>query len=210
MATAKKVNKAAQVRAYQAKNPDASAIKVAKACNTNPAYVYAIRASDKNKATKTPKQQWKMLHISTNKEAIKEKLKAMPLTSARKAEIERQIDADQAYELTKGRDRVETPITMEEPEQPLAGTDAMLAERGSRYGKFADHANITQMLKACIQGHARQHGKEMSAAQREALDMIAHKIGRIVNGDPNYVDSWRDIEGYAKLVADELETGKQV
>jgi len=34
--------------------------------------------------------------------------------------------------------------------------------------------------------------------------MIAHKIGRILNGDPNYADSWIDIAGYAKLVADRL------
>jgi len=39
----------------------------------------------------------------------------------------------------------------------------------------------------------------MSASHREALEMIAHKIGRILNGDPNYADSWHDIAGYAKL-----------
>jgi len=36
-------------------------------------------------------------------------------------------------------------------------------------------------------------------------DMIANKLGRILNGDPNYADSWMDIAGYAKLVADRLE-----
>ena len=30
-------------------------------------------------------------------------------------------------------------------------------------------------------------------------------MGRIVNGDPSYVDNWRDIAGYAQLVADELQ-----
>ena len=35
--------------------------------------------------------------------------------------------------------------------------------------------------------------------------MICHKIGRILNGDPDYGDSWRDIAGYALLVADRLE-----
>jgi hypothetical protein len=42
------------------------------------------------------------------------------------------------------------------------------------------------------------------------MTMIVHKLARIVNGDPNYGDSWRDIEGYAKLVADRLEHGKVV
>ena len=46
---------------------------------------------------------------------------------------------------------------------------------------------------------------DMPDDMREALEMIAHKIGRILNGDPNYADSWIDIAGYAKLVADRLE-----
>lgn len=40
----------------------------------------------------------------------------------------------------------------------------------------------------------------MADDQREALEMVAHKIGRILNGDPNYPDSWHDIAGYAQLV----------
>jgi len=45
----------------------------------------------------------------------------------------------------------------------------------------------------------------MYADQREALDMICHKIARIVNGNPDYADSWTDIAGYATLVAERLE-----
>jgi hypothetical protein len=39
--------------------------------------------------------------------------------------------------------------------------------------------------------------------------MILHKIARIVNGDPNWSDSWRDIAGYATLVADRLDLVEQ-
>lgn len=78
-----------------------------------------------------------------------------------------------------------------------------LTERGSRYGKFKDHAYITQKLKAVM--FAYKPRSDMSDDQVEALEMIAHKIGRILNGDPNYADSWVDIAGYAKLVADRLE-----
>ena len=46
---------------------------------------------------------------------------------------------------------------------------------------------------------------EMDDDQVEALEMIAHKIGRIINGDHSYSDSWHDIAGYAKLVADRLD-----
>ncbi len=38
--------------------------------------------------------------------------------------------------------------------------------------------------------------------------MIFHKIARIINGDPNYADSWVDIAGYATLVANRLENKK--
>lgn len=57
MATAKKMTLADKIRAYQLKNPNASAIQVAKACKTTPTYVYALRASDKGKAAKTPKKE---------------------------------------------------------------------------------------------------------------------------------------------------------
>ena len=79
--------------------------------------------------------------------------------------------------------------------------DKILEECGSRYGKFKDHAAITGRFKDIID----EFDFKLSRSQKEALDMIAHKIGRILNGDPNYADSWIDIAGYAKLVADELE-----
>jgi len=36
--------------------------------------------------------------------------------------------------------------------------------------------------------------------KKEALEMTAHKIGRILNGDAEYKDSWHDIIGYIRLV----------
>lgn len=46
----------------------------------------------------------------------------------------------------------------------------------------------------------------LSSDQQEALEMIAHKIARILNGNPNKIDSWEDIAGYAILVAERLKT----
>lgn len=83
----------------------------------------------------------------------------------------------------------------------MSSLEQTLQERGRRYGKFADHAAVTQALKRIISFHAR---KDFDPDQQEALDMICHKIGRIVAGDPNYADSWHDIAGYAKLVEDRL------
>ena len=87
----------------------------------------------------------------------------------------------------------------------ISEIDAILNERGSRYGNFLDHARITQKLKSVAHQFAGEQGKTFDADQAEAIDMIFHKLGRILNGDPNYADSWIDIAGYAQLVADRLE-----
>ncbi len=79
----------------------------------------------------------------------------------------------------------------------------ILQERGSRYGDFARHARITQHLKNLI--FSSKPKEELDDDQVEALEMIAHKLGRILNGDPDYADSWRDIAGYAQLVANRLD-----
>lgn len=80
-----------------------------------------------------------------------------------------------------------------------------LTERGNRYGTFTGHAEVTQGLKRFMANELAKRNKVLTDTQWEALEMVAHKIGRIINGDPNYADSWIDIAGYAKLVADELE-----
>ncbi len=84
----------------------------------------------------------------------------------------------------------------------MSTIDATLAERGTRYGDFAGHAKITQGLKDVMQ--ASPKWSALRHDQKEALEMTAHKIGRILNGDPDYHDSWHDINGYIKLVADTL------
>jgi hypothetical protein len=80
--------------------------------------------------------------------------------------------------------------------------DKTLDERGTRYGKFKDQAKISQALKYAMQ--MTEGWDKLSPDQAEALEMIQHKVARILNGDPNYHDSWHDIGGYSKLVADRL------
>ena len=82
----------------------------------------------------------------------------------------------------------------------------ILKLRGSKYGLFRDHADVSMQLKCVIAAQLNVRDKVLDNDQLEALDMICHKIGRIVNGDPNYADSWVDIAGYAKLVADRLSS----
>lgn len=73
-----------------------------------------------------------------------------------------------------------------------------LEERGTRYGEFSEHARITQNLKRAMQDSPNWY--RLTDDKKEALEMVAHKIGRILNGDPEYKDSWHDIEGYVHLV----------
>jgi len=81
--------------------------------------------------------------------------------------------------------------------------DQILKERGKRYGEFLELAKITQNLKDVLR--AAPKWNSLPEDVQEALDMIQHKIGRILNGDPNYIDSWHDIIGYARLVEQRLE-----
>jgi hypothetical protein len=77
-----------------------------------------------------------------------------------------------------------------------------LKARGNRYGLFKDHAELTQRLKSAM--HEHPNWSVLPADMKEALEMVAHKVGRIINGDPNYHDSWHDIIGYVKLVSDRI------
>lgn len=77
-----------------------------------------------------------------------------------------------------------------------------LAERGTRYGTFINNACIAQALKMELQDAS--NWTRMAPDQREALEVICQKISRIVTGDPDYIDNWHDIQGYAKLVEDRL------
>lgn len=90
-------------------------------------------------------------------------------------------------------------------------TEAILSERAKTHGDYSVHARITQALKATIRDfHVVKPASDtpfpamdrLNPEQRESIDMILHKLGRIIAGDPDFRDHWDDIAGYAKLVAD--------
>lgn len=81
--------------------------------------------------------------------------------------------------------------------------ESTLAERGARYGDFSDHASVCQRIKLAYL-HGASRWDMLSDVQKQALEVIADKIARILTGDPNYADNWHDIQGYAKLVEDRL------
>jgi hypothetical protein len=83
--------------------------------------------------------------------------------------------------------------------------NTVLTERGSRYGSFRDNAKGAQAMKRVFQ--STPSWALMDDYQREAMEMMASKLSRILYGDPNYDDSWVDLAGYATLVANELKNG---
>ena len=82
-------------------------------------------------------------------------------------------------------------------DQILGQTDALLAERGSTHGDYPTQAAVTQAIKAAMR--TGPNWNRLSDAQRDALEMLAVKQGRILCGDPDFQDHWDDLEGYARL-----------
>jgi len=90
----------------------------------------------------------------------------------------------------------------------VQSTAEVLEERGTRYGVFGMQAQIAQSIHLILDEGMRQTGKtkfSFAPDQLEAVNMIVNKLARIYNGDPHYADSWRDIAGYATLVADRID-----
>lgn len=83
---------------------------------------------------------------------------------------------------------------------------ATLNERGKTHGDFKVQASTAQRLKQCLTGH--DCWARLEHSQREALETICTKMSRILNGNPNEPDHWRDIAGYATLVENILVHGK--
>ena len=84
----------------------------------------------------------------------------------------------------------------------MTDIDTTLAERGTRYGEFEDHALVSQNIKSAMQDS--KNWAEIDDDVRECLEMIAHKCARVLNGDSRYPDNFTDIAGYARLVEQRL------
>lgn len=81
--------------------------------------------------------------------------------------------------------------------------EEILKERGESYGSFIRHSQIAQALKEVAKYDT--NWLDLPQIQKEALEMIFHKIARILNGDYTLVDNYADIAGYATLVAKDME-----
>jgi hypothetical protein len=79
----------------------------------------------------------------------------------------------------------------------------LLGERQKSHGTYSEVSSICQAIKRTMrQSSGWDH---LANEQAEALEMIAMKVARILSGNSNFADHWEDIEGYARLVSNELQ-----
>ena len=88
----------------------------------------------------------------------------------------------------------------------MAKIDKILKARGKAYGNFYDHAVISQNIKRALWKSPQY--ELLDDDMKEAMEMVAHKFGRIINGDKYFQDSWDDSIGYISLVAKRIEKGE--
>ena len=78
----------------------------------------------------------------------------------------------------------------------------ILDEREKTHGDFADVAGVYSLIKSAMADGVHSNVDPRFEA---SLDMIAMKMARIVCGNPNHIDSWRDISAYSQLIVKFLE-----
>lgn len=175
---------------YLIKNPDAPAKDVAARFKTGISYVYYLR-----KKLKEPKRK---ITLTKSQVEVAKKL-GVSLQDYVKEGLNMGV-------LKYDDDEWQPPEMVPMPEVPgTTDVDGILNDRAKDYGKFKDGAALMQGIKRLLAEHARVHDKLFADDQWEAIEMIVHKMGRILNGNPDKVDNWVDIAGYATLVADRLE-----
>lgn len=86
--------------------------------------------------------------------------------------------------------------------------EKVLEERGSRYGKFSEHAKIAQALQEVLWCH--DNWKNLPTDTRQSLVVITDKIARMLNGFHDYDDNWVDIIGYSTLVLNRIRDDERV
>lgn len=79
----------------------------------------------------------------------------------------------------------------------------VIATRENTHGDYREVAFTAQLLKA----NCRTAGNYecLPPVMKESLDMFCSKMARILHGNADEPDHWRDIAGYAELVRKKLE-----
>lgn len=176
---------------YIRNNPKATAREIAEALGVSISYIYALR--------KKVKEGKRKITVTRSQVEIAKKL-GVPLEDFVKESLKQGIlkyDED---------DEDETGV-----ESDKTDVNQILGERGNRYGTFESNAKTCQLLKNVL--HSQDGWYRLSYVQREAVEMMMHKISRLVNGDAAYLDTVVDIAGYNQLMLEHMRdrnAGKKV
>ena len=89
--------------------------------------------------------------------------------------------------------------------------DKIITERGSNYGPAKGHFSTTQKMFNAFDWRYlwspnKPEDKSRNAMILHAVYMILDKLARAA-WNPWHIDNWKDIQGYAQLVIDELLEG---
>lgn len=189
------MTKSDKIREYFRKHPSADVAKVAAKFEAPKPMTYKLRKQvqeeDQLITAPAPDAPTRKVTVTASQMAIAKKLGIKPDDFVREGLKQGLLQYDDERDFTGEAE--ETDI------------DETLDNRAKDYGKFIQGAEIMQMLKRLVHNYIELRGTKLAFDQREAIDMIIHKLGRIINGNPDKVDTWVDIAGYAKLVADRLE-----
>ena len=187
------MNKSDKIREYFRKHPDAEVAKVAAKFEAPKPMTYKLRKQVLDSMYQAPE----MVPVPEPKTGRKIIVSSGQLAVAAKLGLSPQDFVKGGIEggFLKYADELETGTDVDET----------LDNRAQDYGKFKDGAELMQGIKRLLADHAAKHNRTFADDQWEALEMIVHKMARIVNGNPDKVDSWVDIAGYATLVADRLQ-----
>jgi len=72
-----------------------------------------------------------------------------------------------------------------------------IPNRDEQHGGLEAVGGVSRRIKDIMQLSGRNWHR-LTPGEQEALDIIAHKIGRILSGaDPHDPEHWRDVAGYA-------------
>lgn len=78
-----------------------------------------------------------------------------------------------------------------------------LNERATTHGDYREQAAFAQHFKRMMR--AGRNWERLDFHQAQSLEAFADKISRVLCGNFNETDHWRDVAGYAQLVVRELE-----
>jgi hypothetical protein len=90
---------------------------------------------------------------------------------------------------------------------PSDSTAELLDTRKDVHGQFRDNATSTILCLEALQQCPRWN--ELTPVTKVAIFLILQKLSRACSGDPKHLDHWQDIQGYARLVENEIKTSPQ-